>query len=70
VRETTVVDGHPVAEMMGAPRSTIIRYIHTDHIGLPRLITDGTGAMIWDAAFMPGEQVSATGGKPLRCNPI
>ena len=62
VRETIFMDGHPVAEMIGAPGATTIRYIHTDQIGLPRLMTDASGAVIWDAAFMPfGEQVSATG---------
>jgi uncharacterized protein RhaS with RHS repeats len=62
VRETIFVNGHPVAEMVGTPGSTTIRYIHTDHIGLPGLMTDSSGAVIWNAAFMPfGEQVSATG---------
>jgi RHS repeat-associated protein len=62
VRETIFVDGHPVAEMVGAPGVTTVRYIHTDQIGLPRLMTDASGSVIWDSAFMPfGEQVSATG---------
>jgi uncharacterized protein RhaS with RHS repeats len=70
VRETIFVNGHPVAEMVGTPGSTTIRYIHTDHIGLPGLMTDSSGAVIWNAAFHAIRRAGERHGQQLDRPPL
>ena len=37
-------------------------YVHSDHLGAPQKLTDGTGAVVWDASFRPyGEEDAITG---------
>lgn len=42
-------DGTPLALVTGLPGTPTIRYIHPDHLGTPRLMTDSAGAVEWDA---------------------
>lgn len=36
--------------------------MHSDHLGSPQKLTDGTGAVVWDASFRPyGEEDAITG---------
>jgi RHS repeat-associated protein len=41
-----------------------VLYVHTDHLGSPKKITDDTRSVVWDAAFTPfGEEDSIAGAE-------
>jgi RHS repeat-associated protein len=56
--ETIYLNGRPLARVDGGA----LAYVHSDHLGTPQKMTDGTGALVWDAVFRPfGEAESITG---------
>ena len=48
VRDYFYLEGRPVAQMDYAEAGTgTLTYLHTDHLGTPRVATDGTGTVVW-----------------------
>lgn len=58
-------DGTPLALIIGPQGTPTVRQIHPDRLGTPRLMTDGAGAVVWDAVYQPfGELQAMTGAGP------
>ncbi len=46
----------------GGGSASGLMYVHTDHVGTPQKMTDGTRIVVWDAVYKPfGESHSITG---------
>ena len=39
--------------------SAALYHVHADHLGTPRVMTDGTKAVVWDAVFKPFGEVAS-----------
>jgi len=62
LREYIWLDDKPIAMVDDTGTSPVIYYIHTDHLGTPQKITDGTATIVWDGAFDPfGNPANAPG---------
>jgi RHS repeat-associated protein len=62
IREYIWLDDMPVAQIDATGMSPVIYYVHTDHLGRPQKMTDGSSALVWDALFQPfGEAYSVSG---------
>jgi RHS repeat-associated protein len=62
IREYIWLDGMPVAMVDSTGMSPVIYFIHTDHLGKPQKMTDGSGSLVWDAVYKPfGEVYSVSG---------
>lgn len=58
-REYIWLDDMPVAMVDDTGTSPVLYYIHTDQLGTPQKITDGSLNVVWDGAFDPfGNPVS------------
>ena len=51
VREYAYLDGQPLALMDAATNS--VAFYHNDHLGTPRILTDGNAAVVWEATRLP-----------------
>jgi RHS repeat-associated protein len=58
LREYVMLDGMPLALIEGGQ----IRYVHADHLGTPQKMTDGSGALVWDAVYKPFGEAHAISG--------
>ena len=54
--EYVYLNGNPLAKIEG----TAVYYYHTDNLGTPQKITDGTGAVVWSADYKPFGEVTIT----------
>lgn len=62
IREYIWLDDLPVAVVDDTGASPVLYFIHTDQLGTPQKITDGTATVAWDGAFDPfGNPASLTG---------
>lgn len=58
IRENIWLEGQPLVQV---DASGNLAYVHTDHLGTPQKMTDGTEAVIWDRQQEPfGEQYALT----------
>jgi RHS repeat-associated protein len=61
IREYVWIDDLPLALIDDTGSTPVIYYIHTDQVGSPQKITDGSGALVWDGVFDPfGNQTPTT----------
>ncbi|WP_293381800.1 RHS repeat-associated core domain-containing protein [Phenylobacterium sp.] len=61
MREYIWIDDLPLSLVDDTGSAPVIFYIHTDQVGSPQKITDGSGALVWDGVFDPfGNQTAAT----------
>ncbi len=58
LREYAYLDGQPLAVMGGA----VIYTYHTDHLGTPQLLTNGTQQVVWSADYEPFGKADITTG--------
>jgi RHS repeat-associated protein len=69
VRDYVWLDGKPLAQIEYPGPSSgegYVYYLHTDHLGLPRGLTNAMGQLVWSAATKPyGELVESTATDPL-----
>jgi RHS repeat-associated protein len=57
------LDDMPVGLVDDTGTSPILYFIHTDQLGTPQKITDGSMSIVWDGVFDPfGNPVSGSGG--------
>jgi RHS repeat-associated protein len=62
-KEYIWLDDMPVAVVDDTGASPVLYYIHTDQLGTPQKITDGSMNVVWDGVFDPfGNPVSGFGG--------
>jgi len=61
IREYIWMDGRPVAVVEGG----MTYYVRVDHIGRPVFATDGTGAKVWEASYLPFGEVLASTSTPM-----
>ncbi len=68
LREYIWMDGEAVAVV----ENDTVYYIRTDHIGRPVFATDGAGAQVWTASYLPFGRVYASSGpnSDLRFPPL
>ncbi|MDH3473769.1 MAG: DUF6531 domain-containing protein [Rhodospirillales bacterium] len=60
-REFVTLEGRPLALVEGGPGGETL-WVHADHLGTPRKMTDAAGQVVWDALFTPfGELASLAG---------
>lgn len=61
-KEYIWLDDLPVAVVDDTGASPVLYFIHTDQLGTPQKITDGTASIVWDGALDPfGNPASVTG---------
>ena len=48
--------------------SAALYHVHADHLGTPRVMTDGTKAVVWDAVFKPFGEVASLSGTAVNDN--
>ena len=62
LREVIWLDDLPVGFVDAAAAGSPLYFVHTDHLGSPRKLSDAGGAPAWDGVFGPfGEVISVTG---------
>ena len=62
LREYIWMDDRPVAMVDDTGSSPVLYFIHTDQIGTPQKVTDGSANVVWDGVFDPfGNAVASTG---------
>jgi RHS repeat-associated protein len=62
LREYIWLDNRPVAMVDDTGASPVVYYVHTDQLGTPQKITDGSADVVWDGVFDPfGNMVTSTG---------
>jgi len=62
LREYIWLDNRPVAMVDDTGASPVVYYVHTDQLGTPQKITDGSADVVWDSVFDPfGNMVASTG---------
>ncbi|HSC19360.1 MAG TPA: RHS repeat-associated core domain-containing protein [Rhizomicrobium sp.] len=62
LKEYIWLDDLPVAMVDSTGASPVIYYIHTDQLGAPQKLTDGSMNVVWDGVFDPfGNPTSITG---------
>jgi len=44
----------------GSKTTTMVSYVHNDHLGTPQVMTDETGAVVWRASYDPFGQATIT----------
>lgn len=62
VREYIWLDDMPVAMVDHSGASPVVYYIHSDHLGRPQKITDGSGTIVWDGVFDPFGNLASVSG--------
>ncbi len=61
--EYVYLEGRPLAQIRHAGSSEAAYYYHDDHLGTPKLMTDGTGAVVWRVETDPfGNEI----GTPIK----
>jgi len=61
LREYVWFEGKPVAVVEGG----VVYFVRSDHIGRPVFATDGTGAKVWGATYLPFGGVHTSSGSPI-----
>jgi len=61
LREYVWFEGKPVAVVEGG----VVYFVRSDHIGRPVFATDGTGAKVWEATYLPFGGVHTSSGSPI-----
>ena len=61
LREYVWFDGKPVAVVEGG----VVYFVRSDHIGRPVFATDGTGAKVWEATYLPFGGGHTSSGSPI-----
>jgi uncharacterized protein RhaS with RHS repeats len=61
-KEYIWLDDLPVAMVDDTGASPVITYIHTDHLGTPQKLTDGSMNLVWDGVFDPFGNPSSIAG--------
>jgi RHS repeat-associated protein len=56
------LNGEPLSQITVAGGTESTYYYHTDHLGTPQKMTDGTGAIVWAADYLPFGDVSVAVG--------
>lgn len=62
IREYIWLDDLPVALVDNTGMSPVTYYIHTDQVGRPQKMTDGSANLVWDAVYDPFGNVSSVSG--------
>ena len=61
-KEYIWLDDLPVAMVDDTGSSPVLYFIHTDQLGTPQKITDGSASIVWDGVFDPfGNMIAANG---------
>ncbi len=47
VREYVYLNGEPIAQIDNVSSSDVLTYLHTDHLGTPRVASNTSGASVW-----------------------
>ena len=61
LREYIWLDG----EAVGVVEGGVVYFVRSDHIGRPVFATDGTGAKVWTASYLPFGGVETSTGNPI-----
>ena len=61
IREYVWFEGKPVAVVEGG----VVYFVRSDHIGKPVFATDGAGAKVWEATYLPFGGVHTSSGSPI-----
>jgi len=68
-REYIQLAGLPLALVVDIATTPALQYVHADRLGTPRLMTDGSQAVVWDGAFTPfglEDGITGTGSNDQR----
>lgn len=65
IREYVSLDGGAGGMPLAVIEGGAVRWVHSDHLGTPQKMTDGTGAIVWDRQQRPYGESSAFSGSAI-----